>query len=224
MFCIINFGCDSSDNRQPVFAYVTNNDVSSISVFSVDTKSGELSPTQVLATPGGGATYGEIHPSGRFLFVTAQFANSISSFAIDPVNGTLSLVPGSTVPTGTGPFNITLDPEGHFLYVANVVSNSVSAYVVNNNGTLDEIAGSPFASGRAPYSLVTDNSGRFLYVTNQTLIAFRVMPSTTRPVPCLPSPAPRLLRAGAHVRSSSPRTANSLSCPTGLRMTSPCTV
>jgi 6-phosphogluconolactonase (cycloisomerase 2 family) len=175
IFCLINFGCGSSnssksspkqsDNMKPVFAYVTNDDVSSISVFSIDTNNGRLSPTQTLATSGGGATYAEI--SGGFLFVTAKLANSISSFAIDPLNGTLSPVPGGTVSTGTTPFNLTLDPDGRFLYLANVASNNVSAYVVNNNGTLAEIAGSPFASGLAPYSLVTDKSGRFLYVTNR---------------------------------------------------------
>src|SRR6266568_4705152 len=91
MLCLINFGCGSShqaNNTAPIFAYVTNYDVSSVSVFSVDTKSGLLSPMQTLATPGGGATYGEIHPSGRFLYVTAQSANTISTFAIDPMNGT----------------------------------------------------------------------------------------------------------------------------------------
>src|SRR6185369_4459059 len=82
MICLINFGCGGSngssssksiskqsDNMKPVFAYVTNDDVSSISVFGVDTNTGHLTPTQVLATPGGGATYAEIHPSGSFLFV-----------------------------------------------------------------------------------------------------------------------------------------------------------
>src|SRR6185369_10138157 len=96
MLCLINFGCGSSNgssssksiskqsNMKPVFAYETKDDVSSISVFGVDTNTGHLTPTQTLATPGGGATYAEIHPSGSFLFVTAKLANSISSFAIDP--------------------------------------------------------------------------------------------------------------------------------------------
>src|SRR5262249_33008764 len=148
------------------YVYVTNNDVSSISIFRVVASAGALEPMRTLATPGGGATYCEVHPSGRYMFVSAQVANTLSSYAIDP-DGTLSLVSGSTVSTGANPHNLAMGPEGRFLYVANTSSDSVSAFAVRTDGTLAEIAGSPFATGHVPYDVKVSGSGRYAYVTNR---------------------------------------------------------
>src|SRR3979409_186168 len=81
------------------FAYVGNNDLSSISVFHVDPGTGMLTLLKTVDTAAGGATYCEFHPSGRFMFVSGQFSNVLSTYAID-TGGLPTLVAGSTVATG----------------------------------------------------------------------------------------------------------------------------
>src|SRR5919199_5232672 len=91
---LVSCACGRS-RSEPSYAYVTNDDVSSISVFRLDASSGGMELVRTVATPGGGATYCEVHPSGRFMFVSAQFANTVSTYAID-ADGSATLVAGST--------------------------------------------------------------------------------------------------------------------------------
>src|SRR5262245_60962421 len=162
-----SLSCSRSQNGAGIsYVYVTNNDVSSLSIFRAGASADPLQSVQTLPTPGGGATYCEVHPSGRFLFVSAQVANAVSSYAIGP-DGTLSLVSGSTVTTGANPHNLATDPAGRFLYVANTSSDSVSGFSIRSDGTLAEIAGSPFATGHVPYDVKVSGSGKYAYVTNR---------------------------------------------------------
>jgi len=163
---VLASACGSGVAAVNPFAYVTNNDLSSISVFRIDPGSGGLTSVQTVATPGGGATYGEVHPSGRFFFVSGQFSNVVSSYSIDAA-GKLNLVDGGTLATGTNPHNLALDPEGRFLYVANTSSDTVSGFTVDASGRLAAIAGSPFPTGHVPYDVKVAASGRFVYVTNR---------------------------------------------------------
>jgi 6-phosphogluconolactonase (cycloisomerase 2 family) len=157
--------CGSS-RRADSFAYVGNNDLSSISVFRVDAATGMLTLLKTVDTAAGGATYCEFHPSGRFMFVSGQFSNVLSTYAID-TSGLPTLVAGSTVATGLNPHNLSLDGAGRFLYVANTSSNTVSGFAVAANGTLTAIPGSPFASGLTPYAVKVVDSGKFAYTANR---------------------------------------------------------
>jgi len=161
-------GCGSSDSRHAPssFAYVGNDDQSSISVFRIDPGTGMLSLLKTVATVPGGATYCEFDPSGRFLFVSGQFGLVLSSYSID-ASGLPVLVPGSTVPTLGSPHNLSLGPDGRFIYVANTGSASVSGFAVAANGTLKEIPGSPFAAGVLPYEVKVADSGKFAYAANR---------------------------------------------------------
>ncbi|HEY6910782.1 MAG TPA: beta-propeller fold lactonase family protein, partial [Myxococcales bacterium] len=155
-----------SGRTTAAFAYVANNDLSSISVFQVDAKTGMLSLSRTVDAAPGGATYCEIHPSGRLMFVSGQFGSTVSAYAIDAA-GIPALVAGSTLPTGANPHNLALDPEGRFLYVANTGSDSVSAFAVAASGALTPVAGSPFAAGHTPYDVKLAASGKFAYAVNR---------------------------------------------------------
>ena len=187
-----SLACSRSQNGSGnSYLYVTNNDVSSLSIFRVD-GAGALQSFQTLSTSGGGATYCEVHPSGRFLFVSAQVANTVSSYAIDP-DGTVRLVAGSTVATGANPHNLATDPAGRFLYVANTSSDSVSGFSIRPDGTLVEIAGSPFATGHVPYDVKVSGSGRYAYVTNrdsEDISIFALDTGTGKLTPVAPNPFP----------------------------------
>jgi 6-phosphogluconolactonase (cycloisomerase 2 family) len=162
--------CGSSNDKHPVssFAYVGNNDQSSITVFKIDPGTGMLTllKTVATATPNGGATYCEFNPSGRFLFVSGDVGNVLSTYTID-ANGMPAAVAGATVTTGTNPHNLSLVPDGRFLYVANVNSNDVSAYSVGADGSLKQIAASPFRAGTTPYEVKVADSGKFAYTANR---------------------------------------------------------
>src|SRR5690349_18277311 len=82
---LLSSACSRSRNDSGnSYVYVANNDVSSVSIFRIVASASALELVQTLATPGGGATYCEVHPSGRYMFVSAQVANAVSSYAIDP--------------------------------------------------------------------------------------------------------------------------------------------
>jgi len=58
---VLSIACSSK--KPGTTAYVTNNALSSVSVYEVDAASGMLTMSGTVATPGGGATYCELHPS-----------------------------------------------------------------------------------------------------------------------------------------------------------------
>jgi len=189
--------CGSSQQRAPAFAYVANNGADSVSVFRVDPGTGMLALVDTVKTAAGGATYCELHPSGKFMFVSGQFSNVVSAYSID-AKGMPGLVAGSTVATRANPHNLSLDPAGHFLYVANTSANSVSGFRVAADGSLAEIAGSPFASGITPYDVKISDSGKFAYAANRDsddvsiysvdAASGALTPLATQPVGCKAAP------------------------------------
>src|SRR4051812_50135373 len=94
--------CGRGQTSSSSFAYVGNNDLSSVSVFHIQQDSGMLTLLKTVDTPGGGATYCELAPSGRFLFVSGQFGNLLSTYALDAA-GMPTLVAGSAGPPRVHP-------------------------------------------------------------------------------------------------------------------------
>src|SRR3954468_3498531 len=158
--------CGRGQTSSSSFAYVGNNDLSSVSVFHIQQDSGMLTLLKTVDTPGGGATYCELAPSGRFLFVSGQFGNLLSTYTIDAV-GMPTLLAGSAVPTGVNPHNLATDPSGRFLYVADTSSNPVTGFAVAASGTLTPVPGSPFPAGSTPYDVKVAASGKFAYAVNR---------------------------------------------------------
>jgi len=178
------------DEARAAFVYVANHDVNTISIFSVDPITGQLTDAGSVAAPGSGPRYLEFDPTGDFLFVTFDLSNMIASFAVDSTSGALTLVPGTPVHTGAGPKNIAIDPAGKFLYLSNAGSNDVSGYTISN-GSLKEVPGSPFMTGLVPYGLEVSESGLFLYVTNRdsnTVTAYAIDQITGSLAPIAGSP------------------------------------
>ena len=101
------------------FLYTSNTGVSSISLFTVDTATGELTPgsTEMLSgtsTPQGMA----IDPTGQFLYIAIQDTggDEIEFFTIDSASGNLTFK--SSFPSQHQlPTQISIDPSGQFLYV-----------------------------------------------------------------------------------------------------------
>jgi 6-phosphogluconolactonase len=163
----INVGIDSTGH----FLYVLNQGngtagTSTISVFSIDTVRGILtpiagSPFAVPANP----QYMLVSPTAAVLYVVAGSPSAITAFAIAP-NGAVA---STSTGTFTGPANanitsITVDPKAQFMYATDFGNGNVISL---NLGTLAPVAGSPFTAGTGPNGVAVDSSGTLVYVSNK---------------------------------------------------------
>jgi len=118
------------------FTYVINELKSTISVFSLDSESGDMQIVQTLSSLPkdftGINTAGEIlmDVQGRFLYVSNRGDESLGVFSIDPEKG--SLTPVEWISSGgSGPRHFEIDPTGNWLFVANQYTNNVVAFQVD---------------------------------------------------------------------------------------------
>jgi 6-phosphogluconolactonase len=122
-------------------AYVLNELVSTIDVFSYDALRGALIWLQTISTLPkgfvGSNTTAEIrvHPSGRFLYNTNRGHNSVAKFEIHHEDGTLESI-GWVSSGGQWPRGMNIDPSGNFLYVANQNTDTILVYEIKHNGRL----------------------------------------------------------------------------------------
>jgi len=155
------------------FLYVMNVSSANISVFSIDSSAGALSPVTgspffTNLTP----QYMALAPSGNLLYVASsvssvggQSSGSIEAFSVNA--GVLSPL-GVTSSDGANPSSLAIDPKGAFLYVANKASNTISIFGINSSGGLTEVSGSPLNDvDQGPVAMIVDQSGNYLYVANQ---------------------------------------------------------
>ncbi len=153
------------------YLYVANSGSFDISVFSIDSTKGTLSPVQQT----GGTTAGiglsalnmQLSSSGNSLFVTGQIGTQGSIEEFPVVKGVLGTpVPGSPFLTGNGPYGLAIDPSGTHLYTANYNDDSISEFSIGSSGALSLIA-TTGQTNQSPVSLFIDKSGKYLYVANQ---------------------------------------------------------
>jgi 6-phosphogluconolactonase (cycloisomerase 2 family) len=155
------------------FAYVANLGDNTVSGYSIDRKTGALTPvpTSPFAT-GYGPTCVAVDPTGQFVYVTGTgnsiFLGTVSGYSIDRKTGVLTPVPGSPFAATPGTFVIAVDPTARFAYVATSDSTStVLGYRIDRKtGTLTPIPGSPFGGVSTPQSVAVDPTAQFVYVAN----------------------------------------------------------
>jgi len=146
------------------FAYTLNSQSNSISMYTVDTATGQLVDNGSIAT---GTFPQAIHvvSSGQYAWVTNYLDNNVSIYKVNNTTGKLSEMgrPGYFAP-GSFPQAVASAPYGNLVYVTNYWGNSVTAM------SFDEDHGpSPLgtvAAGSVPYAVVVHPSGKFAYVTN----------------------------------------------------------
>jgi 6-phosphogluconolactonase (cycloisomerase 2 family) len=124
----------------------------SISVFTIDSSTGTLTPA--LGNPLPIAVHGQISidPTGKFL--VAPEANGLSIYGINSATGMLSVMAGSPFTAGTGPDSVGFDPANQGVYVVNGGSANVSEFTLGSTGALAPLTGSPVAVGSDPGSIV----------------------------------------------------------------------
>ena len=152
------------------YLYVSNQQDHSISAFTINPATGELSPL---------ATYTLVHghlPAqlavhGNFLYVAVTNPSAVEVFSINASTGVLTEgVTGSPFGTDQGPFAVAINPQGTVLYTVapGVGPNSryISAFTIAADGTLAGNMNNPVIDVARNY-VAFDPSGKFLLVTQQ---------------------------------------------------------
>jgi len=145
---------------------------SSISVFSIDTTRGLLTP--IAGSPFSFASLSAPNPqfivaspTAGFLYVSDGASGTISIFSIG-ASGTLTeIAPALSIGAGATVAGITIDSKGQFLYAADSANNKIASFSIAAGGGLSPVAGSPFAAGTKPVAVAVDSTASFLYAANQ---------------------------------------------------------
>lgn len=116
-------------------AYVINELDSTVTSYQYNSKTGKLTPRQILSslpetfTSNNRAAEIVIDCNGRYLYASNRGHDSIAIYQIDPNTGLLSFI--TTEPTGgETPRFFALHPSGRFLYVANEDSDTIVQFEI----------------------------------------------------------------------------------------------
>jgi 6-phosphogluconolactonase (cycloisomerase 2 family) len=145
---------------------------SSISIFSIDTARGLLTP--IAASPFPFASLSAPNPqfivaspTAGFLYVSNGASGTISMFSVG-ASGTLTeIAPALSIGAGATVAGIAIDSKGQFLYATDSANNKIASFSIAAGGGLTPVAGSPFAAGTKPVAVAVDANAAFLYVANQ---------------------------------------------------------
>jgi len=174
LLCLLACGSNNSTvvNGGAGLLFVTAQANTTISVYTVNLSTGQLSQNGNSVGTGSAPSAIAITPAIDAVFVANSGSNSVSSYTI--TSGSLAAVSGTTK-TGTTPMGLAIDPGGKFLFVANQGSSNVSVFSIKGTG-LTAVPGSPFTTipaglsypnGTLPAAVAVSNSGNFLYVANE---------------------------------------------------------
>ena len=146
------------------FAFVTNFISGTVSTFSIDPQTGQLTPKGSVPTGGVNPKVIAVEPSGRFAYVGHQSTNTVSIFSINADTGGLTAV-GIPVTAGAGPRFIAIGPGGRTLYTVNLNGNDISALTLDPaTGALSRL--NSIATDQVPVAMSFAPNGQFAYVVN----------------------------------------------------------
>ena len=182
------------------FAYVANlmsnaSDEATISMFTVDSSSGVLTPTTPATVPTGFFPQGiAIDPTGKFVYTANSDDNTVSMFTINQTTGVLTATTPPAISTladvSTGlyssPDAVTVHPLGKFAYAVNEDDGTVSMFTIDpTTGILTSTTPATVFTGPIPFDITVDPSGKFAYVPNNDsggVMTYGISQYTVNPV------------------------------------------
>ena len=164
--------------RDTRFAYVTNEGADTVSIFGVDSSTGQLTGRGF--APTGDAPRGvAVSPSGDAVYVANFLDGTVSVFQANPTTGALLAQP--TVAAGTGTRDLAVGPGGAWCFALNGLSGDVSRYEVDAE-TGELIPRLPNQSlGGPAQTMAIGREGRFLYVgvaASLSIAVYEINPGT----------------------------------------------
>lgn len=152
-------------SRAGKYAYVTNTYSGTVSAFSIDNSTGNLSPISGSPfTTTAHPTSVAAHPSGKFLFVAdMDVTTPLSAFTIDGSTGALGLI--ATYDYGGGSYSVAVDPQGKFVFIADADGYIESFSINQTTGALTFVGA--YTAGTTPVAVTIDPSSKYVYVLNQ---------------------------------------------------------
>ena len=157
------------------YIYASDLGIDKIMVYTVDPKTGKLSPggvPYVDVQKGDGPRHFAIHPNGNFGYSACELASVVNSFKI--VKNTGALVPMERLTMLPADFtgksyaaDIHFSPDGKFLYASNRGHESLAIYGVDARTGKLTVAGHADTHGKHPRNFMIDQKGAFAAVTNR---------------------------------------------------------
>jgi 6-phosphogluconolactonase len=183
-----------------------NVDTATVSVFSVDPSTGQLTPvtqsTAANADTGSSPLSVSFSPNGKLLATANYGSGTVSLFSVDPSSGQLTPVtptPTSSVDTGLEPSAVTFSPNGSLLAAASSGSDVVSVFSVEAaTGQVTPVTQTPASdanTGSYPFSVAFSPNGGLLATANflsGSVSLFGVDPASGALTPLPQSPATNL--------------------------------
>lgn len=205
-----------------LFAAAANSSSNTVSVYTVNTSTGDL--TEIAGSPFAAGTgprgiaFSPLVGGQLFVAVANRTSNTISMYTVNTSTGTLTAASGSPVAAGSSPYGVTFSPllgSNLFLAVTNNGDNTLSIFQVNTTtGALTAISGSPFSvGGTSPFGVafspLLPNGNLFLSVVNQTTNTMNIYQVNT--TTCVPTVlASYIVRGSPFWVSFSPLISNKL--------------
>ena len=180
------------------YLLVANLASDNVSVFSIDSGAGSLTPVPGSPFAAGRNPYGvAITPNGKFAYVTNTDANDISeapfisAYTVDSSTGSLTPIPSSGDTGPNQPTSLAVDPSGKYLFVSGEIMYIQQCFAINAVSgvptfpcpfTYPPQMPSPFTAGTAAYAF--DPTGQFMYVVSG--IGTRVLQFSSNPANLTP--------------------------------------
>jgi DNA-binding beta-propeller fold protein YncE len=143
------------------YAYVSNQFLNTIQVFTISTVDGSLSANSVFASLPTGGNPHEITVGGNYLYVpnSASASSTIWQLSIG-AGGALTLVNTTQLATGTGPSDVAVDASGQYAYATDrgfspTYGTTISQYLIGAGGVLAPLGTPTVAAGIQPAWIVT---------------------------------------------------------------------
>ena len=131
--------------------YVANQDVQTVSAYTVDTTTGLLTANGTINT-GMVPHDPAVSPDGTRLYIPNFSSNTVT--VVNTAGNTFV----TTVNVGTAPISVTVSPDGTRAYVANITGNNISII-----DTATNMVTGTASSGNGPRSVAVRPDGKFYY-------------------------------------------------------------
>ena len=143
------------------YMYVSLQGDDKISLFTVNSETGNLTPKSEVPVSGGPSALA-ISPDRTVLYVGRRNSSEISSFRLDQNTGGLTLT--GTVPVEAAPTYLSTDRKGKFLLSAYYQGAHAAVHPVGDDGAVGDPPIEWLETATGAHAMQTDHSNRFAFV------------------------------------------------------------